>query len=205
MHWNGFRVIAGALDEAAQTALMVELDAAASAAPYYRPMTPSGRAMSVEQTSLGVLGWVTDARGYRYAPRHPWTGRRWPAIPSSLLEIWRRYADWPAAPDSCLVNRYGAASRLGLHRDEDEADLRAPVVSVSLGDTAIFRIGGPVRGGPTRSLRLSSGDVCVLSGPARGAYHGVDRILFGSSRLIPGGGRISLTLRLAGAAPADRL
>ena len=91
-------------------------------------------------------------------------------------------------------------ARMGLHQDRDEADLSAPVLSVSLGDTAVFRI-GPAEGGPTTTLRLESGDLCALTGPARLARHGIDRVLEGSSRLIPGGGRLNLTLRRAGVSP----
>jgi alkylated DNA repair protein (DNA oxidative demethylase) len=198
MSANGFRLIPAALDVAAQAALLDAVLRAAETAPFCRPITPSGHPMTVRQTSLGALGWITDARGYRYEPRHPLTGAPWPPIPSLLLELWRAHAAYEREPDSCLVSRYSPAARMGLHRDADEADFSAPVVSVSLGDTAIFRLGGPNRRDPTRSVRLASGDVCVLAGPARNAHHGVDRILAGSSRLIEGGGRISLTLRRAG-------
>ena len=169
------------------------------AAPPYRPVTPGGKAMSVAMTNLGPLGWVTDAAGYRYQGFHPVTERPWPPIPAWLIGLWSEVS--PGAPcDCCLVNRYDSKARMGLHRDADEADFAFPVVSLSLGDTALFRIGGLKRSDPTRQLRLTSGDVVVLAGDARRAYHGVDRILPGSSRLIPGGGRLNLTLRRA--APA---
>jgi alkylated DNA repair protein (DNA oxidative demethylase) len=167
------------------------------AAPLYRPVTPGGKPMSVEMTNLGPLGWVTDAGGYRYQSTHPVTGRRWPAIPEALLDLWAELADPSTPPDACLVNLYRDGARMGLHQDRDEADFAFPVLSVSLGDTALFRIGGVKRTDPTSSLRLASGDVCLLAGPARLAFHGVDRVLAGSSRLIPGGGRINLTLRRA--------
>ena len=172
----------------------------AADAPPYRPVTPSGKAMSVAMTNLGALGWVTDASGYRYEPRHPITGRPWPPIPAALTRLWGELCD-PAVPaDCCLVNFYGAGSKMGLHLDADEADFAFPVLSVSLGDTALFRLGGLRRADPTGQIRLASGDVVVLGGEARRAYHGVDRIIADSSRLIPGGGRINLTLRRA--APA---
>ena len=114
-----------------------------------------------------------------------------------MLALWAELCDPVTPPDACLVNLYREGARMGLHQDRDEADFGFPVLSVSLGDTAIFRIGGVKRGGPTRSVRLASGDVCVLGGEARLAYHGVDRIVPGSSRLVPGGGRINLTLRRA--------
>ena len=197
MQIDGFRLVPGALDPSAQRALVDEILAAAQVAPFYRPVTPGGKPMSVEMTSLGPLGWVTDARGYRYQPDHPLTGEPWPPMPRAVLDLWARLTDAPGPPDSCLVNLYRDGARMGLHQDKDEADFAYPVLSVSLGDTAVFRLGGPKRSDPTRSMRLASGDVCVLSGPMRLAYHGVDRILPGSSRLVPGGGRINLTLRRA--------
>ncbi|HEY5412809.1 MAG TPA: alpha-ketoglutarate-dependent dioxygenase AlkB [Caulobacteraceae bacterium] len=197
MEDRGFRFLPGALDPAAQAALAAEVLAAAKAAPLYQPVTPGGQPMSVRMTNLGPLGWITDAGGYRYEARHPVTGALWPPIPETLIELWNETTGAPAPPDACLVNVYGPEARMGLHRDADEADFSFPVLSVSLGDTAVFRLGGPSRKDPARSLRLSSGDVCVLSGEARLWFHGIDRILPGSSRLIPGGGRINLTLRRA--------
>ena len=194
---TGFRLLPGRLDAEAQAALAAEVLARVADAPLYRPVTPGGKPMSVAITNLGPLGWVTDAAGYRYQPTHPETGRPWPPIPPALLALWAELCDPATPPDCCLVNRYDVAARMGLHRDNDEADFRFPVLSVSLGDTALFRLGGRRRTDPTASFRLASGDVCVLGGEARRAYHGVDRILAGSSRLIPGGGRINLTLRRA--------
>jgi alkylated DNA repair protein (DNA oxidative demethylase) len=198
---EGFRLLPARLDAGAQSALLDAVLQAVSASPLYRPITPGGRPMSVEMTNLGPLGWVTDAKGYRYADRHPVTGEPWPPIPPVLLALWAELADPATPPDACLVNLYRDGAKMGLHQDRDEADFGFPVLSVSLGDTAIFRLGGVRRSDPTRSVRLASGDVCLLSGPARLAYHGVDRILTGSSRLVPGGGRINLTLRRASAAP----
>ena len=197
MQYDGFSVHPAALDAAAQRDLLAQVLAAEQHAPFFRPVTPGGKAMSVSMTNLGPLGWTTDARGYRYEPRHPVTGRPWPPIPGALVELWDRLTGAPAAPDACLVNRYGPQARMGLHQDKDEADFSLPVLSVSLGDTAIFRLGGASRRDPTRTLRLASGDVCVLAGAARLYFHGVDRILTGSSQLIEGGGRINLTLRRA--------
>jgi alkylated DNA repair protein (DNA oxidative demethylase) len=196
----GFRLLPSRLDLTAQQALVQAVLALIEAVPPACYRTPGGRAMSVAMTSLGALGWVSDGRGYRYAATHPATGKPWPPIPQSLLDLWADLADPRTPPDACLVNLYRGAARMGLHQDRDEAELTWPVLSVSLGDTAIFRIGGVLRSDPTASLRLSSGDVCLLSGEARLAHHGVDRILQGSSSLIPGGGRINLTLRRAAAA-----
>jgi alkylated DNA repair protein (DNA oxidative demethylase) len=138
---------------------------------------------------------MTDVAGYRYQPHHPETGAPWPPIPDILLAAWRDLADYPHAPEACLVNIYGPAARMGLHQDRDEADMAAPVVSLSLGDSCLFRIGGERRTDPTRTLRLASGDAVVLGGAARLAFHGVDRIIPGSSTLLAEGGRINLTLR----------
>lgn len=181
--------------------LAAEVMAHAESAPFYRPVTPGGRPFSVRMTNFGALGWVSDRNGYRYQPLHPETGAPWPPMPAQLLALWRDLTGWPDPPDACLVNLYDADARMGLHQDRDEADLSAPVLSVSLGDTAVFRI-GPAKGGRTRTVRLASGDVCVLAGEARLARHGIDRILTGSSSLIPGGGRINLALRRGG--PASR-
>lgn len=195
---TGFRLAPAALDATAQAALLAQVLEKASAAPFYRPVTPGGKPMSVEMTNFGPLGWVTDAAGYRYQPTHPVTGQPWPDIPEVLLRLWAELADPEVPPDACLVNLYREGAKMGLHQDRDEADFNLPVLSVSLGDTAIFRIGGTSRRDPTRSVRLASGDVCLLAGPARLAHHGIDRIIAGSSRLVPGGGRINLTLRRAG-------
>ncbi|HWF78833.1 MAG TPA: alpha-ketoglutarate-dependent dioxygenase AlkB [Caulobacteraceae bacterium] len=194
---EGFRLLPGRLGVDAQRALADEVLALAEHAPTYRPVTPGGKSMSVSMTNLGPLGWVTDAAGYRYQPDHPLTGDPWPPIPAALIALWTELCDARVPPDCCLVNFYDPASRMGLHRDADEADFRFPVLSVSLGDTALFRLGGLRRADPTGQIRLTSGDVCVLGGPARRAYHGVDRIIPGSSRLLPGGGRLNLTLRRA--------
>jgi alkylated DNA repair protein (DNA oxidative demethylase) len=197
MEIDGFILHPGALDSDAQAALVDEVLAAAESGPFYAPVTPWGKPMSVRQTSFGPLGWITDRSGYRYADRHPVTGRPWPALPQSLLTLWTLHADPDRPPDSCLVNLYRGDARMGLHTDSDEADLNAPVLGISLGDTAVFRLGGPNRKDPSRTVRLGSGDINLLTGAARHAHHGVDRILAGSSRLIPGGGRINLTLRRA--------
>jgi DNA oxidative demethylase len=194
---EGFRLWPDALDPDVQAALVAEVMVALDQAPLYRPVTPGGRPFSVQISNMGPLGWVSDRTGYRYQATHPETGQAWPPIPKRLLDLWHDLTGEDAPPDACLVNLYCGDARMGLHQDRDEADLEAPVLSVSLGDTAVFRI-GPAEGGRTTTVRLSSGDLCALSGPARLARHGIDRVLEGSSRLVPGGGRINLTLRRAG-------
>jgi alkylated DNA repair protein (DNA oxidative demethylase) len=164
-------------------------------APLYRPVMPkTGKPFSVEESNFGTLGWVSDKNGYRYQPNHPVTGAPWPGIPSALLELWAEINQEPQ-PECCLINLYRAGAKMGLHQDRDEKDTSAAVIGVSLGDEALFRIGGAVRGGKTFSVTLASGDVIAFGGAARLAYHGIDRIKPGSSRLVPGGGRLSLTLR----------
>jgi alkylated DNA repair protein (DNA oxidative demethylase) len=195
---SDFRLHPAALDPEAQQTLADAVLAAVTGAPFRRSETPGGRRMSVAMSNLGPRGWVTDAAGYRYQSTDPLTGRPWPPLPAPVAALWRRFTGRDDEADACLVNLYRDGARMGLHQDRDESDLTAPVVSVSLGDTAVFRIGGPGRRDPTRTVRLASGDVCVLDGAARMAFHGVDRVLAGSSRLIPGGGRLNLTLRLAG-------
>jgi alkylated DNA repair protein (DNA oxidative demethylase) len=157
-------------------------------------MPKTAKPFSVKESNFGRLGWVSDRNGYRYQSLHPVTAKAWPAIPETLLALWRDLAQSPP-PDCCLVNFYAEGAKMGLHQDRDEKDARAPVIGVSLGDEALFRIGGTTRSGATRSVRLASGDVILFGGVARLAYHGIDRVVAGSSRLLPGGGRLSLTLR----------
>jgi alkylated DNA repair protein (DNA oxidative demethylase) len=192
---DGLRLLPGYLDRSAQAALLAALRDVIACAPLYTPRVPSGKPMSVRMTNCGTLGWITDARGYRYEPTHPQTGEPWPPIPDLLLAAWRELAHYPHAPQACLVNVYDADARMGLHQDGDEEDFSAPVLSLSLGDTALFRVGGLRRSDPTRAIRLASGDALVLGGEARLAFHGVDRILSGTSTLLPEGGRMNLTLR----------
>ena len=204
---TGLRHLRGRLSVAEQRSLLADVLAGVEASGgWFRPVMPrSGRPFSVLMGNLGELGWVSDVRGYRYTAVHPETGRAWAPIPAALLDLWRELAGVPQMPECCLVNLYGPQSRLGLHQDRDEEDFAAPILSVSLGDSAIFRIGGTVRSGPTRRIELASGDVLVMGGPSRLAFHGVDRILPGTGDLLPGGGRISLTLRrVRRAGPAGR-
>lgn len=194
---SGFRYLPGYFDRPAQEALVEEIRAVAAVAPLFVPTMPkTGRPMSVRMTNCGDLGWVTDREhGYRYQDRHPVSGTPWPAIPASLLRLWNDVAGYTQPPQACLVNFYDGQAKMGLHQDRDERTFEAPVVSVSLGDQCLFRIGGTARSDPTRSLRLSSGDVVVLGGDSRLSFHGVDRIYPGTSTLLKDGGRINLTLR----------
>jgi alkylated DNA repair protein (DNA oxidative demethylase) len=202
---SGLRFYPGYLGRAEQEALVAALHRVLDRAPYYTACMPkSGRPMSVRMSNCGPLGWFSDERGYRYESAHPETGQPWPPIPEILTATWNAVAEYPHPPEACLINYYGATAKMGLHQDRDESDLAAPVVSLSLGDSCLFRVGGLGRGNPTRSLRLNSGDVLVLGGEARLAFHGVDRIYPGTSTLLADGGRINLTMRrVTGPAAGD--
>ena len=193
---NGFRHFPEYFDRAQQEQLLAQLRQAVVDAPLFTPVMPrSGKPFSVRMTNLGPLGWVSDKSGYRYQQLHPVTGEPWPAMPEMLAKLWADVAGYPHPPEACLVNFYNADARMGLHQDRDELDFKAPVVSVSLGDSGLFRWGGTTRGGKTQSVKLASGDVLVMGGESRLCFHGIDRILPGTSTLLKDGGRINLTMR----------
>jgi alkylated DNA repair protein (DNA oxidative demethylase) len=192
----GLSYYPGYLDRDGQAALLAALDEIFAAAPLFTPRMPkSGRPFTVRMSNCGPLGWISDESGYRYEPTHPVTSRPWPPMPDMLIATWHDLADYPHPPEACLINFYGPAAKMGLHQDRDEEDFAAPVVSLSLGDSCLFRVGGLKRNEPTRSFRLNSGDAFVFGGGARLAFHGVDRIYQGTSTLLAGGGRINLTMR----------
>ena len=190
------RLLPGLLPTDQQRQLVAELRLLLERAPLYSPAMPgSGKPLSVRMSNCGPLGWLSEPSGYSYSPTHPVTGEPWPAIPTMVLDLWHATTRVSYRPEACLINYYGPTARLGLHRDQDEDAKEAPILSISLGDTALFRLGGPDRKSPTRSVKLSSGDAVLLDGPSRHWYHGVDRILPGTSQLLPEGGRFNLTLR----------
>lgn len=194
--YEGCTLYPGLLDQQAQTLLVDEVRAVLKAAPLFQPTMPrTGKPLSVRMSNCGSLGWVADQSGYRYQGAHPVTGSPWPALPPMLLDVWETVAPDGPKPEACLINWYEANARMGLHQDKDEQNLNAPVVSISLGDEALFKLGGVERAGKTQSIRLTSGDVLVLGGPARLCYHGVSRIYPGTSSLLDAPGRINLTLR----------
>ena len=191
---HGVSVARGALSPPEQASLLADLQRIARVSPPFSPMTGWGKPMSVKITAAGRFCWFSDREGYRYTETHPETGEAFPPIPPLALAIWRRF-ETRVDPDCCLINYYGDGARMGLHQDRDEADFGYPVVSISLGDPALFRIGGVERKSPTRSFWLESGDAMTLEGETRLAFHGIDRIKFGENALLPKGGRINLTLR----------
>lgn len=192
----GLFLHSGYFDRRAQTALRDTIRKVVDAAPLFQPTMPkSGKPLSVRMSNCGALGWVADKSGYRYQDTHPVTGTPWPEMPSQLLRLWDAVAEDMPKPQACLINYYQPNAKMGLHQDRDEKMFAAPVVSVSLGDDCLFRIGSTERGGPTKSFKLQSGDVLVMGGESRLAFHGVDRIYPGTSTLLKAPGRINLTLR----------
>jgi alkylated DNA repair protein (DNA oxidative demethylase) len=192
---RGFEIHQERLAPDAQASLVEELRLCLAEAPLFQPVTPRGTPMSVRMSAAGQYGWISDRKGYRYETTHP-SGAGWPAIPARLLALWSNLVPEAREPECCLINWYSDGAKMGMHQDRDEADLTQPVMSVSLGDDALFRMGNATRGGNTESIWLRSGDVVVMRGPARTAYHGVDRVRPGSSTLLRNGGRINLTLRV---------
>lgn len=192
---RGLKIYEGFLDRARQETVLARLREVIAVAPLFQPDTPYGKQMSVRMSAAGAYGWFSDRKGYRYVDAHP-SGRPWPPIPAEILAIWQEVTGLDRMPECCLINYYGPEARMGMHQDKDEADFSWPVVSVSLGDDGLFRIGNTTRGGKTEKLWLKSGDVVVMGDAARLTYHGVDRIRAGSSTLLPKGGRINLTLRV---------
>nr|WP_321442716.1 alpha-ketoglutarate-dependent dioxygenase AlkB [uncultured Cohaesibacter sp.] len=190
------RLLSNYLTSEMQQAVLEEIRAIVARAPLFTPTMPRwGKPLSVRMSNCGPLGWLSDKSGYRYEPVHPVTGQSWPPIPDSLLGMWHDLTDYPAPPEACLINHYHPNARMGLHVDNDEEDFAAPILSVSLGDDARFRLGGKDRKDPTQSFLLRSGDVMLLEGDDRLAYHGVDKIYPGTSTLLKEPGRINLTMR----------
>ena len=166
-------------------------------APLFIPTMPRwGTAFSVRMTNCGDYGWVSDKSGYRYQSFHPDTKKPWPKIPKQLLDIWHDLvgAQWTA--EACLINYYAPSAKMGLHQDNDEANFDAPVLSISLGDDCIFRLGGLKRSDPTQSFTLNSGDIILLEKESRLKFHGVDRIKPNTSTLLSAPGRLNLTMRV---------
>lgn len=184
-----------------EDALVAAIDRVLARAPLRHMVTPGGFRMSVAMTNCGDLGWVSDARGYRYDRCDPDSGRPWPAMPAAFAALATDAAARAGfdafAPDACLVNQYAPGARLTLHQDRNERDFSAPIVSVSLGIPAVFLFGGLKRSERPLRVDLRHGDVVVWGGPSRLRHHGVAAIKPGHhSRL--GAYRINLTFRRAG-------
>jgi alkylated DNA repair protein (DNA oxidative demethylase) len=194
---DGFVHHVGYFDDAGQRALLAAIEAIIADAPLYVPTMPrTGKPLSVRMTNAGPLGWLTDKDGgYRYQATHPETGAPWPPMPTILEQLWADLLAEAPPPEACLINWYAPDAKLGMHRDADETDQETAVVSVSLGDDAWFRVGGQKRRDASERVLLKSGDVVVLGGEARRAYHGIDRILPGTGTLLDAPGRFNLTLR----------
>jgi alkylated DNA repair protein (DNA oxidative demethylase) len=188
------------LARAVERELIADIGAIVAQAPFRHMVTPGGHQMSVAMTNCGGLGWVTDRTGYRYDARDPLTGRPWPAMPASFRDLAANAAERAGfgsfSPDACLVNRYEPGAKMSLHQDKDEGDLNAPIVSVSLGLSAIFLFGGLARSDRPRRYRLEHGDIAVWGGPSRLVYHGVAPLADGEHFLM-GRQRINLTFRKA--------
>jgi DNA oxidative demethylase len=180
--------------------LVAAVDGITAVAPFRNMVTPGGFRMSVGMTNCGRAGWVTDRKGYRYEQIDPMTGAPWPAMPQAFRRLAESAADaarYPGfEPDACLINLYEPGTRLSLHRDENERDLTAPIVSVSLGLPAIFLFGGNSRSDRPRRILAKSGDIVVWGGPDRLVYHGVAPLAEGDDPLT-GNRRINLTFRKA--------
>ncbi len=181
---------------ALSTDLRTGIDEVARSAPFRHLVVPSGKTMAVAMTNCGPLGWTSSAQGYQYLPRDPDTLQPWPTMPQNFIHLAQEAAaavGWPAyCPDACLVNRYAPGAGLGLHQDRDELDLRAPIVSVSIGAQCKFILGGLQRNSPTQSVDLHDGDVMVWGGRSRLVFHGVRPLPMKSAQL-----RFNLTFRKA--------
>lgn len=181
-------------------ALLQAIEQVAAVSPFRQMVTPGGYTMSVAMTNCGGLGWTTHQRGYLYSPLDPLTAVPWPPMPEAFADLCHAAAcaaGYPEfRPDACLINRYGVGAKLSLHQDKDEADLRAPIVSVSLGLPAVFQFGGLRRNDPLKRLLLEHGDVVVWGGPSRLFYHGIQPLKPGTHPLT-GDYRYNLTFRQA--------
>jgi alkylated DNA repair protein (DNA oxidative demethylase) len=183
-----------------ESLLLDHVQRIAAQAPFRHLTTPGGYQMSVAMTNCGEVGWISDRTGYRYGALDPLSQRPWPLMPQAFLDLAARaatIAGFPSfEPDACLINRYQPGTRLSLHRDYDEKDRAAPIVSVSIGVPAVFQWGGLRRNDRTRRVPLESGDVVVWGGESRFVYHGI-AALAESTHPLTGSERINLTFRKA--------
>jgi alkylated DNA repair protein (DNA oxidative demethylase) len=180
--------------------ILTAIQAITARSPFRHMVTPGGFVMSVAMTNCGAAGWVTDRSGYRYDALDPESGKPWPPMPASFLDLAvasakeAGYSDF--VPDACLINRYEPGARLSLHQDKNERNFANPIVSVSLGLPATFQFGGQKRNEPVRKFALRHGDVAVWGGPSRLCYHGVPELKEGDHEIV---GRMRLNLTFRGA------
>jgi DNA oxidative demethylase len=196
---NGFHHLPGFFSLEQQRELLSSCRAIARVSPLFTPVMPgSGAKFNYQMTNCGDWGWISDIKGYRYTREHPVTGEPWAAIPeiirTSAMNLAEAYG-YSLLPQTCLINYYPAGGKLGLHQDNSEKNQTAPIISFSLGDDAVFLIGGLRRSDPTKEIVLRSGDALIMGGEARMAFHGVKKILPKTSNFLRHGGRINLTIR----------
>ena len=198
---EGLSLFSGVVDLPGQRRLFVALEEVLKAAPPIQNRTKGGGQTSAAMTNCGDVGWWSDAKGYRYTAASPATGLPWPPIPkafSELIQVVTAKSQWPDfRPDACLINWYGAGAKMGLHQDRDEADFFQPIVTVCLGDSADFMVGGFARSDKATALKVHSGDVLIMGGASRMRFHGIRKIYPGTSPLAEIVGRYSLTFRKA--------
>jgi alkylated DNA repair protein (DNA oxidative demethylase) len=183
-----------------ETDILTAIQAITAMSPFRHMVTPGGFVMSVAMTNCGAAGWVTDRSGYRYDALDPESGKPWPPMPASFLDLAAaaaKEAGYPDfVPDACLINRYEPGARLSLHQDKNERNFANPIVSVSLGLPVTFQFGGQKRNDPVRKFALRHGDVAVWGGPSRLCYHGVPELKEGEHGTV---GRMRLNLTFRGA------
>lgn len=197
---KGFFLFKSKLTKEIQQEIVSAARAIVSQAPLFTPTMPgSGQPFNYSMTNCGELGWVADRDGYRYQSNHPETGKSFPAIPPVIKELAIALAKETGNsnfyPESCLLNFYSKGAKLGLHQDNSEKNLAAPIISISLGDTGIFVLGGKQRTDETKQYIVQSGDCIVMSGESRNYFHAFKGIVLNTSSLLKNGGRLNLTIR----------
>jgi len=189
-------------DGPTQAALAAAVRDIAETAPFRHPRTPGQGVFSAALTSCGRVGWWSDRAGYRYIPTQPGSSDPWPPMPEIFRTAVRTAAAgtrWPDFdPDACLINFYTTGAKMGLHQDRDERDFAQPIITITLGDTADFLVGGPARSDKATAFTFQSGDALLMGGPSRLFFHGIRKVHAGTSPIagMPTG-RYSLTFRKA--------
>ncbi|MFB8201870.1 alpha-ketoglutarate-dependent dioxygenase AlkB family protein [Kitasatospora purpeofusca] len=213
----GAVLLPGWLDAAAQLRLVAACrEWALPPAGMHAVRMPTGGTMSVRMVSLGLHWYPYGYRGLAEdgTPVKPFPSELGALARRAVAEAYGATVGGGISgisgiggiagavgyePDVAIVNHYPHGARMGLHQDRDErAD--APVVSLSLGDTCVFRLGNTeTRTRPWTDLELRGGDLLVFGGPARFAYHGVVRTLPGTADPALGlTGRLNVTVRQSG-------